>query len=136
VPDKAVPFSTPRAWASLSRALDLVGARGSLTGPLVRALAVGRVSEDDARRFAATWMGTPAESVSLEEKLNWSLAELELSVRAKICLEREGLLKVRDVVTRSDDELLEIRNFGDTQLRELKAKLALHGLALGMTLPG
>jgi MoxR-like ATPase len=136
VPDKAVPFSTPRAWASLSRALDLVGARGSLTGGLVRALAVGRVSEDDARRFAATWAGTPAESVSLEEKLNWSLAELDLSVRATNCLESEGLLKVRDIVTRTDDELLEIRNFGETTLRELKAKLALHGLALGMTLPG
>src|SRR5436309_3410387 len=40
VPDRAVPFSTPRAWASLARALDLVGARGQLTAPLVRALAV------------------------------------------------------------------------------------------------
>src|SRR4029453_2145907 len=79
VPDKATPFSTPRAWASLSRALDLVGARGSLGGPRVGALGVGRVSEDDARRFAAKWTGTPAESVSLEEKLNWSLAELDLS---------------------------------------------------------
>src|SRR4051794_762617 len=60
VPDKAVPFSTPRAWASLARALDLVGARGQLTAPIVRALAVGRVSEDDARRFAAAWLGNPA----------------------------------------------------------------------------
>jgi len=55
VPDKAVPFSTPRAWASLSRALDLVGARGILTEQLVRALAVGRVSDHDARRFAIEW---------------------------------------------------------------------------------
>jgi len=53
VPDRAVPFSTPRAWASLSRALDLVAQRGRLTADLVRALAVGRVSDDDARRFAA-----------------------------------------------------------------------------------
>jgi hypothetical protein len=134
VPDKAAPFSTPRAWASLSRALDLVGARGKLTGPLVRALAVGRVSEDDARRFAATWMGTPAESVTLEEKLNWPLAELDLSVRATNCLESEGVTTVRELVTRVDDELLEIRNFGESTLREVKAKLALHGLALGMKL--
>jgi MoxR-like ATPase len=57
VPEKAAPFSTPRAWASLSRALDLVAARGKLTDPLVRALAVGRVSDADARRFAATLNG-------------------------------------------------------------------------------
>lgn len=136
VPDKAAQFSTPRAWASLSRALDLVGARGSLTGQLVRALAVGRVSEDDARRFAATWMGTPAESITLEEKLNWPLAELELSVRATNCLESEGITRVRELVVRNEDELLEVRNFGESTLREVKAKLALHGLALGMTLPG
>ena len=132
VPDKAVPFSTPRAWASLSRAVDLVGARGSLTAGLVRALAVGRVSEDDARRFAATWTGNPAEAVSLEEKLNWTLDKLELSVRATNCLEPEGITTVRELVNRTDDELLEIRNFTDTTLREVKAKLALHGLSIGM----
>jgi MoxR-like ATPase len=52
VPDRAVPFSTPRAWASLSRALDLVHSRGKLTDDLVKALAAGRVSEEDARKFA------------------------------------------------------------------------------------
>jgi MoxR-like ATPase len=134
VPDKAVPFSTPRAWASLSRALDLVGERGQLTGPLVRALAVGRVSEDDGRRFAATWLGNPAESHTLEEKLNWTLDKLELSVRATNCLESEGITTVRELVIRTDDELLEVRNFGETTLREVKAKLALHGLSLGTRL--
>jgi hypothetical protein len=134
VPDKPVPFSTPRAWASLSRALDLVGARGTLNADLVRALAVGRVSEDDARRFAVTWMGTPAESVALEEKLNWPLEKLELSVRATNCLASEGITTVRELVVRTDDELLEVRNFGETTLREVKAKLALHGLSLGMKL--
>jgi hypothetical protein len=134
VPDRAVPFSTPRAWASLARALDLVGARGQLTGPLVRALAVGRVSEDDARRFAATWLGNPAESHTLEEKLNWPLEKLELSLRATNCLETEGISTLRELVIRTDDELLEVRNFNETALREVKAKLALHGLSLGMRL--
>ncbi len=134
VPDKPVPFSTPRAWASLARALDLVGARGQLTAALVRALAVGRVSEDDARRFAAAWLGSPAESTSLEEKLNWPLAQLELSVRATTCLESEGITVVRELIARTDDELLEIRNFSETALREVRAKLALHGLRLGTNL--
>ncbi len=134
VPERAVPFSTPRAWASLSRALDLVGARGRLSEPLVRALAVGRVSEDDARRFAATWLGTPAESIALDEKLSWPLDKLELSVRASQALKAEVITTVRDLVARDDDQLIEIRNFGETTLREVKAKLALHGLALGMPL--
>src|SRR5436305_2713409 len=48
----------------------------------------------------------------LERKLNMSLAELELSVRATNCLESEGITTVRDLVIRTDDELLEVRNFG------------------------
>ncbi len=62
------------------------------------------------------------------------LAELELSIRATNCLESDGVVTVRDLVTRTEDELMDIRNFGETSLREVKAKLALHGLSLGMTL--
>lgn len=71
----------------------------------------------------------------LERKLGMSLAELELSVRATNCLESEGITTVRDLVIRNDDELLEVRNFGETTLKEVKAKLAERGLALGMKLP-
>src|SRR6516165_8894835 len=71
----------------------------------------------------------------LERKLNMSLAELELSVRATNCLESEGITTVRDLVIRNDDELLEVRNFGETTLREVKNKLAERGLQLGMKLP-
>lgn len=71
----------------------------------------------------------------LERKLNMSLAELELSVRATNCLESEGITTVRDLVIRTDEELLEVRNFGETTLREVKAKLQERGLQLGMKLP-
>ncbi len=71
----------------------------------------------------------------LERKLNMSLAELELSVRATNCLESEGITTVRDLVMRGDEELLEVRNFGETTLREVKNKLAERGLHLGMKLP-
>src|SRR4051812_32068070 len=76
----------------------------------------------------------PKESVDtdLERKLNLSLAELELSVRATNCLETEGIATVRDLVSRGEDELLEVRNFGETTLREVKAKLQERGLSLGM----
>lgn len=71
----------------------------------------------------------------LERKLNMSLAELELSVRATNCLESEGITTVRDLVIRNDEELLEVRNFGETTLKEVKQKLQERGLQLGMKLP-
>src|SRR2546421_12508365 len=76
-----------------------------------------------------------AVDADLEPKLNMSLAELELSVRATNCLESENISTVRDLVSRSEDELLEVRNFGETTLKEVRAKLAEHGLALGMRIP-
>lgn len=71
----------------------------------------------------------------MDRKLNMSLAELELSVRATNCLESEGITTVRDLVIRTDEELLEVRNFGETTLKEVKIKLQERGLALGMKLP-
>ena len=81
--------------------------------------------------------GQPRDAVDqeLERKLNMSLAELELSVRATNCLESEGITTVRDLVMRSEDELLEVRNFGETTLREVKGKLTERGLTLGMKMP-
>src|SRR5436190_13463337 len=81
--------------------------------------------------------GASSEHVDheLERKLNMSLAELELSVRATNCLESEGITTVRDLVIRGDEELLEVRNFGETTLREVKQKLGERGLHLGMKLP-
>ncbi len=74
--------------------------------------------------------------LELEEKLNRSLAELNLSVRATNCLESEGINTVRDLVTRSEDQLLQVRNFGETTLHEVRERLAEISLRLGMRLPG
>ena len=78
--------------------------------------------------------GGEAVDLDLERKLNMSLAELELSVRATNCLESEGITTVRDLVIRNDEELLEVRNFGETTLKEVKSKLQERGLQLGMKL--
>jgi DNA-directed RNA polymerase subunit alpha len=64
-----------------------------------------------------------------------SLAELELSVRATNCLESEGITNVRQLVTKNEDQLLTVRNFGETTLKEVKAKLMEIGLSLGMNVP-
>ena len=73
-----------------------------------------------------------AKIKELEERLARSLAELNLSVRATNCLESEGINTVRDLVIRTDDQLLQVRNFGDTTLQEVRERLLTIGLRLGM----
>jgi AAA domain (dynein-related subfamily) len=53
IPDEPGPFSTPRAWALLSRAIDLAESSGILTREIRRALAFGRLSPEDAAVFCA-----------------------------------------------------------------------------------
>ncbi len=76
-----------------------------------------------------------ALDASIESKLNMSLAELKLSVRATNCLESEAINTVRDLVTKNEDQLLEVRNFGETTLKEVREKLNELGLRLGMRVP-
>jgi large subunit ribosomal protein L17 len=66
----------------------------------------------------------------LESKLNMSIHELDLSVRATNCLESANVNTVRDLVQMSDRQLLELRSFGKTSLDEVKRKLADLGLSL------
>jgi DNA-directed RNA polymerase subunit alpha len=68
----------------------------------------------------------------LEAKLNTPIQELELSVRASNCLESAKIETVRELVTMNEADLLKIRSFGKTSLREIKRKLADIGLSLGM----
>jgi len=72
---------------------------------------------------------------SLDAKFNLPIAELKLSVRASNCLESENIMTVRDLVSRSEDALLEVRNFGETTLTEVQEKLSELGLHLGMRVP-
>lgn len=69
----------------------------------------------------------------LEAKLNLPLSELHLSPRALSSLEAENIRSVRDLVTRTEAELRQLRNFGETALAEVKEKLSHLGLSLGMS---
>ncbi len=69
----------------------------------------------------------------LSQKLAMPIQELELSVRASNCLESAKTERVGDLVTMTEAELLKIRSFGKTSLREIRRKLADIGLSLGMT---
>ena len=71
---------------------------------------------------------------SFEQLLAKSIGELDLSVRASNCLESAKITTVGDLVTCSEAELLRVRSFGRTSLREVKRKLADLGLSLGTDL--
>src|SRR5947208_2506075 len=70
----------------------------------------------------------------LQQKLNMTVQELDLSVRANNCLESAKISTVRDLVKKTDADLLKVRSFGKTSLREVKRRLADMGLSLGMDL--
>ena len=88
---------------------------------------------------------TIAEEIAVEEvseegvdeellkKLDIPLRELELSVRAGNCLESVKVETVGQLVKMTEADLLKIRSFGKTSLREIRRKLADIGLSLGMT---
>lgn len=85
--------------------------------------------------FSAGRGGSGSAEAQLEAKLNMKLGDLKLSVRANNCLESENIVILRDLVQRTEDQLLEVRNFGDTTLNEVREKLAQYGLHLGMRVP-
>lgn len=70
--------------------------------------------------------------VELQKKLVMPIAELNLSMRSSNCLEAEQIKTVGDLVSRTESDLLNVRNFGKTSLKEIINKLTELGLQLGM----
>jgi len=97
--------------------------------PFVQYFDIGddRVSEEAAAAASV--------DEDLIRKLNMPISELELSVRASNCLESARIETVGQLVTQSDADLLKLRSFGRTSLREVKRKLQDIQLDLGTTLP-
>ncbi len=91
--------------------------------------AVQRLQQSSAAQVSAA-----AVDPDLEQKLNMTVQELDLSVRANNCLESARINTVRELVTKNDQDLLKVRSFGKTSLREVKRRLADMGLSLGMDL--
>ncbi|HUV86205.1 MAG TPA: DNA-directed RNA polymerase subunit alpha [bacterium] len=76
------------------------------------------------------------ERARLKELLSRNVNELELSVRAVNCLEMGDVKTIRDLVVKSDAEMLKYRNFGRKSLNEIKEVLTGMGLSLGMDISG
>jgi DNA-directed RNA polymerase subunit alpha len=74
----------------------------------------------------------PPTSLSPEEQavLNRPVTELNLSVRARKCMNRLSITTIGELISRTGDELMEAKNFGVTSLNEVKEKLQALGLKL------
>ncbi len=70
---------------------------------------------------------------ALKQKLAISIQDLQLSVRATNCLESASITTVGELVQKTEADLLKVRSFGKTSLREVKRKLSEMGLSLGMS---
>ena len=97
--------------------------------PFVQYFELGsdRVTEE-----AAAAAGVDEELI---RKLNMPISELELSVRASNCLESARIETVGQLVQMSEGDLLKLRSFGRTSLREVKRKLEDLHMTLGVDLP-
>ena len=67
---------------------------------------------------------------NVDERYNHPIHELELSIRSENCLLRGGIQTIGDLVTRSRDDLLKIRNLGRKSLTEIEEKIAAFGFTL------
>jgi DNA-directed RNA polymerase subunit alpha len=70
------------------------------------------------------------------ENLYRSVEELELSVRSANCLKNANILKIFQLVQKTENEMLKTKNFGRKSLNEIKEVLSEMGLSLGMKLEG
>ncbi len=77
--------------------------------------------------------GLSPEEEKLKEVLSTPVDELELSVRSNNCLKNADIHTLGDLVQRTEDQMLQTRNFGKKSLEEIREKLAEYGLTLGMT---
>jgi DNA-directed RNA polymerase subunit alpha len=79
---------------------------------------------------AAATDGGVAEPALAHGMENFPIEELELGVRSYNCLKRVGIETIGDLVTKTENELAAIPNFGKKSIEEVKETLATHGLTL------
>jgi len=86
-------------------------------------------------RVSAEASAAASVDEELIRKLDMRLNDLNMSVRASNCLESAAIKTIADLVIKDEHELLTMRSFGKTSLREVKRRLDELGLTLGMALP-
>lgn len=107
---------------SLDELKEIMTAKGLRIG---QSLEQGTAYEPRPRHFHAQAM-TPEE----QAMLNKPVMDLNLSVRARKCMNKLNIATIGDLLQRTADELLEAKNFGMTSLNEVRDKLSAMGLKL------
>ncbi|NLX91429.1 MAG: DNA-directed RNA polymerase subunit alpha [Firmicutes bacterium] len=70
------------------------------------------------------------EENKTEKVLEMTIEELDLSVRSYNCLKRAGINTVEELIRRSEEEMMKVRNLGKKSLEEVTNKIAELGLSL------
>jgi DNA-directed RNA polymerase subunit alpha len=102
--------------------------------PFVQYFELGQDTASDEALTALRESTKATIDPDLQQKLDMPIQELDLSVRANNCLESAKIASVRELVGKTEADLLKVRSFGKTSLREVKRKLADLGLSLDMDL--
>ena len=66
----------------------------------------------------------------LDAKLSMTIDELDLSVRSFNCLKRANINTVEDLISKTEEEMMKVRNLGRKSEEEIVNKLAMMGLSL------
>jgi DNA-directed RNA polymerase subunit alpha len=99
--------------------------------PFVQFAEIGEEKVEE--KLSTEEVAAPGVDEELQAKLDMPVEELDLTVRSGNCLQSAKITTVRELVKMTEADLLKIRSFGKTSLREVKRKLADMGLSLGMT---
>ncbi len=98
-----------------------------------------KLIKDHMNIFISFEEAPEAEEISQEkspvvrnENLDRSVEELELSVRSYNCLKNANITTIRELVQKTEQEMLKTKNFGRKSLNEIKEILTAMGLSLGM----
>jgi DNA-directed RNA polymerase subunit alpha len=90
--------------------------------------------EKHAISFGSDEIASNTDRDTLLSKLALNINEIELTVRSEHCLKAASIETIGELVLKTETELLKFRNFGKKSLTEIKQKLELKGLTLGMDL--
>jgi DNA-directed RNA polymerase subunit alpha len=106
----------------------------SLAAKLVRDHLNIFINLEDTADQAAEAAADAPRAGALNENLDKSVEELELSVRSYNCLKNANIRTIRELVQKTEAEMLKTKNFGRKSLNEIKEILHSMGLSLGMRL--
>ncbi len=144
-PVRKVNYSVEAARVGQATDFDKLIIELRTNGAITPADALSEAAKTLQRHLAIFMTADDADDVEFEapvavataasnEHLDKSVDELELSVRSYNCLKNANIRTIRELVQKSESEMLRTKNFGRKSLNEIKEILAGMGLSLGMKL--